>query len=81
LPTPNTIIVPSEFPAAMKSMEFSDIPVTCSGPAALARLDAGSPVTVDWSAEMTLIAYRTRLVKTFTGNQSISLVAKKPSSG
>jgi hypothetical protein len=82
LPTPNTIIVPTEFPAAMKSMEFSDIPVTCSGPAALARAGAANaPVTVDWSAQMTVTAYRTRIVKTFTGNQSISLISRVPTSG
>lgn len=81
LPTPNTIIVPSLFPAAMKSMEYADIPVTCSGPANLARTDGNAPVNVEWSAQVTLHAYRTKLVKTFTGNQSISLVTKAPTSG
>jgi hypothetical protein len=82
LPTPNTVIVPAYFPAAMKSMEFSDIPVTCSGPAALARgADSNASVTVDWRAQMTLTAYRTRIVKTFTGNRGISLVSRVPTSG
>ena len=69
--------MPAHFPAAMKSMDFSDIPVTCSGPAELARgVEGGGSVTLDWSARMTLIAYRTRLVKTFTGNQPMPLIAK-----
>jgi hypothetical protein len=82
LPTPNKIILPVQFPAAMKSMEYTDIPVSCVGPAALARsVSEGAPITVEWSAQMTLHAYRTQVVKTFTGNQPISLLLKAAPKG
>lgn len=70
LPTPNLIGRPLDFPVAMQTMKFTNIPVTCMGPAAATqKLKSNPQITVQWSAEMTLIGGREREIKQFTGYQ------------
>jgi hypothetical protein len=72
LPSPNGIAAPEDFQPAMRAMRFTDIPVSCTGPAAgIAR--AGSMVTVEWTADMTLIGGRLRESRRFDGNRVVPL--------
>lgn len=52
--------------------EFTDIPVTCSGPATQAQGLKNSPqITVEWNAQMTLIGGREQRTRQFSGSQSV----------
>jgi hypothetical protein len=72
LPTVNDIVRPLEFPAAVEATKFTDIPVNCLGPAtAVAAVKSNPKITVDWSADMTLIGGRESQSKQFTGSQAL----------
>ena len=72
LPTANTAVVPAGFAAIVAKLKFTDIPVGCSGPAAAAQnVRSSSQVTVDWSAQMTLIGGREQEARQFSGNQTM----------
>lgn len=72
VPSPNGIVRPLSFPAALQSTKFTDIPVTCRGPAPATRTLQGNPqVTVAWHAQMTLIGGREQQTKEFTGTQTV----------
>jgi hypothetical protein len=72
LPSPNGIVRPLSFPAALQAAKFTDIPVTCRGPADAARtLQENPQVTVAWNAEMTLIGGREKQARQFTGTQTL----------
>jgi len=74
LPSPNGIVSPLDFPPAMRAMRFTDIPVPCNGPAAAARdPGVGSMVTVEWTADMTLIGGRLHEGRRFDGNRAVPL--------
>jgi hypothetical protein len=72
LPSPNGIVRPRDFPAALQAAKFTDLPVTCLGPAAATQALQGNPqVTVTWNAELTLIGGREHQTKEFTGTQTL----------
>jgi hypothetical protein len=74
VPSPNGIVRPLAFPAALQADKFADIPVTCRGPATATRTLPDSPqVTVVWNAQMTLIGGREHQAKEFTGTQTLPL--------
>jgi hypothetical protein len=72
LPTANTAVVPAGFSALVAKMRFTDIPVTCNGPAAQAQTLKESPqITVEWNAQLTLIGGRETRTRQFSGNQAV----------
>jgi len=74
VPSPNGIVRPLAFPAALAATKFTDIPVACRGPAAAAQALRESPqVTVDWNAQLTLIGGREHQTKQFTGTQTLPM--------
>jgi hypothetical protein len=74
LPSPNGIASPEAFPPAMRAMRFTDIPVSCTGPAAAAQgIGAGSRVTVEWTAEVSLVGGRLQETRQFNGNEAVPL--------
>jgi hypothetical protein len=73
LPSANGATVPANFAATVQAMKFTDIPVTCTGPAAAATGLAGSQVTVQWDAQMTLIGGQLQQTRHFTGTRQAPL--------
>lgn len=72
LPSANTVVVPAGFAAIVARLKFTDIAVPCSGPAAQAQsLKASPQITVEWTAQMTLIGGREQRARQFSGNQSV----------
>ncbi len=72
LPTANTTVVPAGFAAVVAKLKFTDIPVGCSGPATQAQsLKDNRQITVEWSAQMTLIGGREQATRQFSGNQTV----------
>jgi hypothetical protein len=74
LPSANAVTLPENFAAVMKSVTYTDVPVTCNGPAAQAQSLSGNPqVNLDWAAQMTLIGGREQQSKRFSGNQTVAV--------
>jgi hypothetical protein len=72
LPTANNVVVPAGFAAIVAKLKFTDIPVSCTGPAAqAANLTQSSQITVQWNAQMTLIGGRDQETRHFSGDQSM----------
>ena len=79
LPTANTAVLPQGFAATVAKLKFTDIAVGCSGPAAQAQSLRGSPqITVDWTAQMTLVGGRQQQARQFTGNQTVLMSFASP---
>jgi hypothetical protein len=72
LPSANGVTRPQDFPAVMKTLTYTDIPVLCNGPAPPA---ASAQVTLDWTTQMTLIGGREQQRRQYTGNETIPLTA------
>ncbi|HYS38537.1 MAG TPA: hypothetical protein VEO01_23205 [Pseudonocardiaceae bacterium] len=71
LPSANFVTLPEKFAPVMKAVTYSNIPVTCRGPAATGQATAGSSrIDVNWSAHMTLVGGQEVRDRTFTGQQS-----------
>jgi hypothetical protein len=79
LETPSNILVPSKYQSAVKRLDFSDIPVDCTGPLAMAdRLGVGSsiePVDVRWAAVATLYGDREKTRRQYSGSAPREAVA------
>jgi len=74
LPSANSVTLPENFAAVMKSVTYTDVPVTCNGPAAQAQSLSSSPqVNLDWAAQMILIGGREQQSKRFSGNQLVAM--------
>ena len=79
LPSPNGVALPADFQPAMRATRFTDIPVSCTGPAAAARgIGAGSRVTVEWTAEMSLVGGRLQETRRFNGNEAVLMRFTQP---
>jgi hypothetical protein len=69
LDTPNTLRGPQEFARALKQLQYLDIPVDCAGPAAaVTKLTSGTPVEVQWTADLNLIGDRSQQTRRLTGD-------------
>jgi hypothetical protein len=74
LGTPNTLRGPQEFARALERLQYVDVPVDCVGPAAAAtRLTSGTPVEVQWTADLDLIGDRSQQRRRLTGDQPARL--------
>ena len=65
LETPNNILVPAEYLPALRRMEYTEVPVECAGPAALAA-PSDAPIRVEWTAHVTLVGDREKEQRTYT---------------
>lgn len=79
LESANLITAPQQFWPVFRRTQFTDIPVQCMGPAsAAADLGADGEVTVQWSAQMTLIGDRERQTREFFGRDPTQLSPRRP---
>jgi hypothetical protein len=79
LDSPNRILVPPDFWPALQRLDYTDIPVGCLGPpTAVSDLAAEPQVTVEWSAQVTLIGDREQRAQEFRGSESRALRIMQP---
>jgi hypothetical protein len=80
LPSAAALATPATFAADVRQMDFTNIPVTCVGPAAsLAALVKGptaAGVQLRWTATVTMDADRDSAPKSFAGSQAASLAER-----
>lgn len=76
LETPNNILNPVEYFPALQRMEYTEIPVSCLGPAdGSGGLQAGAELDLEWEALVTLIGDRETLERTYSGMQVVQVAS------
>jgi hypothetical protein len=76
LESPNTFRTPEQYFPALEEMNFTEIPVTCDGPAEPAqtlKTEGTSEVLLQWRASLTLITERNNATQEFAGNATTPL--------